>query len=82
MRRFTLYEEYGARCEMMQEDIDFFQRTSFSGPDFDKAIEALCATLNPLNTRDANQRKALSIKDLLIKVFRRNSGGCTELTLT
>lgn len=68
VKRFALYEEYGARCEMMQDDVDFFQKTTLCGPDYDKAIEALCASLNPMNTREANKRKALSLKDLLIKV--------------
>ena len=53
---------------MMQEDVDFFQKTTFSGPDYDKAIETLCASINPVNTKEANRRKALSLKDLLIKV--------------
>lgn len=53
---------------MMQEDVDFFQKTTLFGPDYDKAIEALCASHNPINTKEANKRKALSLKDLLIKV--------------
>lgn len=53
---------------MMHDDVDFFQRTTLCGPDYDKAIEALCASLNPTNTKEANKRKALSFKDLLIKV--------------
>lgn len=65
IKRFTLYEEYGARCEMMQDTVDFFQKTTLAGPDYDKAIEALCASLNPSNTKEANKRKALSLKDLL-----------------
>lgn len=57
---------------MMQDDVDFFQKTTLCGPDYDKAIEALCASMNPINTREANKRKALSLKDLLIKVFLLN----------
>lgn len=52
----------------MQEDVDFFQKTTSYGPEYDKAIETLSASLNPTNTKAANRRKALSIKDLLIKV--------------
>ena len=68
MKRFALYEEYGARCEMMQDDIDLTQKTSFSAADYDKAIETLSASVNPVKTREANRKKALSVKDLLIKV--------------
>lgn len=68
MKRFALYEEYGARCEMMQEDIDFTQKTSLAALDYDKAIETLSASVNPVKSREANRRKALGIKDLLIKV--------------
>lgn len=52
----------------MHDDIDFTQRTSFSVWDYDKAIETLSASVNPIKSREANRRKALSIKDLLIKV--------------
>lgn len=68
MKRFSVYDEYGARCEMMQEDIDSTQKTT-SGPEYDKAIEILSAALNPMKSREANRKKALSIKDLLIKVM-------------
>lgn len=52
---------------MMQEDIDLTQKTT-SGPEYDKAIEILSASINPMKSREANRKKALSIKDLLIKV--------------
>lgn len=68
MKRFALYEEYGARCELMHDDIDFTQKTSISAWDYDKAIETLSASVNPVKSRLANRKKALSIKDLLIKV--------------
>jgi hypothetical protein len=63
-----LYEEYSARCESMHDDIDFTQRSSFSVWDYDRAIETLSASVNPVKSREANRKKALSIKDLLIKV--------------
>ena len=53
---------------MMQDDVDLFQKTALWATDYDKAIEALCASLNPTNTREANKRKALGLKDLIIKV--------------
>jgi hypothetical protein len=41
-------------------------------PDFDRAIEILSATVNPMRTREENYKKALSVKDLLIKVICTN----------
>lgn len=67
MKRFSLYEEYGAKCEMLHADVDMSQKTALVGHDYDKAIETLSASLNPINTRAVNLRKALGLKDLLIK---------------
>ncbi|KAI4803463.1 hypothetical protein E4T45_11094, partial [Aureobasidium sp. EXF-8846] len=71
IKRFALYEEYSARCESMHDDIDFTQRSSLSVWDYDRAIETLSAAVNPVKSREANRRKALSIKDLLIKPIQR-----------
>ncbi|KAI4794339.1 hypothetical protein E4T45_12400, partial [Aureobasidium sp. EXF-8846] len=71
IKRFALYEEYSARCESMHDDIDFTQRSSFSVWDYDRAIETLSASVNPVKSREANRRKALSIRDLLIKPIQR-----------
>lgn len=68
MSRFALYEEYGANYELVQRDIDETQRTITAWPDFDKAIEALSAHVNPVKSREANRKKAMTLKDLLIKV--------------
>jgi len=35
---------------------------------YDKAIEALSAHINPIKTREANRKRATTVKDLLIKV--------------
>lgn len=36
--------------------------------EFDRAIEVLSAHVNPVKSREANRKKALTVKDLLIKV--------------
>ncbi|KAI4792244.1 hypothetical protein E4T44_12833, partial [Aureobasidium sp. EXF-8845] len=46
-------------------------RSSLSVWDYDRAIETLSAAVNPVKSREANRRKALSIKDLLIKPIQR-----------
>lgn len=69
MSRFTAYEEYGANYELVLRDIDETQRNVSAWPDFDRAIEAISAHINPVKSRDANRKKAMTVKDLLIKVM-------------
>ena len=71
MSRFALYEEYGANYELVQRDVDGTQRNTPAWADFNKAIEALSEHINPVNSREANRKKAMTIKDLLIKVSQR-----------
>lgn len=59
---------FGANYELVLRDIEDTQRATLSWTDFDKAIEAISAHVNPTKTREANQKKAMTIKDLLIKV--------------
>ena len=68
MHRFAVYEEFGANYELVQRDIENTQRAIAAWPDFDRAIEVLSAHVNPVRSREANRRKALTVKDLLIKV--------------
>ena len=68
MRRFSVYEEYGANFDLVQRDIDDIQRNIATWTDFDRAIEAISAHVNPVKSREANQKKAMTVKDLLIKV--------------
>jgi hypothetical protein len=63
-----VYEEYGANFELVQRDVDEIQRAITAWPEYDRAIEVLSAHVNPVKSREANRRKALTIKDLLIKV--------------
>ena len=53
---------------MLHMDIDFAQKSLTFGQDYDRAIEALHASVNPVNGRVAQQRRALGLKDLIIKV--------------
>ena len=52
----------------MQRDIEDIQRGIATWDHYDKAIEALAAHINPIKTREANRRRATTVKDLLIKV--------------
>lgn len=66
--RFKVYEGYGANYDLVQRDIDETQRNISVWSDFDKAIEALSLHVNPVRSREANKKKAMTVKDLLIKV--------------
>lgn len=68
MQQFQVYADYGANYELVVRDIEETQQQIVAWPDFDRAIEILSATVNPVKTREENYKKALSIKDLLIKV--------------
>jgi len=67
---------------MISRDIEETQQNIAAWPDFDRAIELLSATVNPVRTREQNHKKALSVKDLLIKVSQAASvQTVTSLTL-
>ncbi|OQO11938.1 hypothetical protein B0A48_03665 [Cryoendolithus antarcticus] len=63
--------DYGADYEIVARDNDETQRSIATWSDFDRAIEALSSTVNPERSREANRKKALTIKDLLIKPIQR-----------
>ncbi|WPH04829.1 Hypothetical protein R9X50_00772600 [Acrodontium crateriforme] len=71
MPRFSVYERFGANFDMIQRDVDEAQRSIATWPDFDRAIETISSTINPMKTREANKRKAMTMKDLLIKPIQR-----------
>ena len=73
MQQFQVYADYGANYELVVRDIEGTQQHITAWPEFDRAIEILSATVNPMRTREDNYRKALSVKDLLIKVSRNDT---------
>jgi hypothetical protein len=68
IQHFQVYADYGANYDLIARDIEETQQNIAAWPDFDRAIELLSATVNPVRTREQNHKKALSVKDLLIKV--------------
>lgn len=66
--RFSVYEDYGANYDLIQQDVDETQQAIDGWADFDKAIEAISAHVNPTRSREANRKRAMTVKDLLIKV--------------
>jgi hypothetical protein len=68
MNRFFVYEEYGAKYEMMMKDVATTYRTMPQWEVFQKGFETLAASVASINTQNENSKKALSIGDLLVKV--------------
>ena len=68
MPQFCVYSDYGANYELVIRDIEETQQSIAAWSDFDRAIEVLSATVNPVRSREENQKKALTVKDLLVKV--------------
>jgi hypothetical protein len=68
MNRFFLYEEYGAKYEMMIKDIASAYRTIPQWEVYQRGLEALASSLSSLNSQLDGNRKALTVGDLLVKV--------------
>ncbi|KAI0846817.1 Dbl homology domain-containing protein [Daldinia vernicosa] len=71
MNRFFIYEEYGAKYEMMIKDVASAHRTLPEWETYQKGLEALAASLGATNYHLDNSRKSLTIGDLLVKPIQR-----------
>lgn len=68
MPAFLQYEDFSARCELLTTDMANAQKTTLYGAELDRALELLSSSLSPAYSRATQLRKALGLKDLLIKV--------------
>lgn len=68
MNRFFVYEEYGAKYEMMIRDVANAYRTIHQWDTYQKGFETLASSLASINNQQDNPKKALKIGDLLVKV--------------
>ncbi|KAI0164875.1 Dbl homology domain-containing protein [Xylariaceae sp. FL1272] len=71
MNRFFIYEEYGARYEMMIKDVALAHRTLPHWASYQKGLEALAASLSASNSHLDQSKKSLTIGDLLVKPIQR-----------
>ncbi|KAJ2989699.1 hypothetical protein NUW58_g3334 [Xylaria curta] len=71
MNRFLIYEEYGARYELMIKDVASAHRTLPHWENYQKGIEALASSLSAANNHSGPSRKSLTIGDLLVKPIQR-----------
>ncbi|KAH0542149.1 hypothetical protein FGG08_003449 [Glutinoglossum americanum] len=71
MKRFFTYEEYGAKYELMLQDVASTYKTVPSWQAYEKGIESLASFLTSINNREAYSKKGLTFSDLLIKPIQR-----------
>ncbi|KUJ22716.1 Dbl homology domain-containing protein [Mollisia scopiformis] len=71
MNRFFIYEEYGAKYEIMLKDLANAYKTIPQWEIFQRGLEALASSLASINSQQENARKALTIGDLLVKPIQR-----------
>jgi hypothetical protein len=71
MNRFFIYKEYGAKYEMMMNDIATAQRTMPEWDSYQKGLETLASTISTVRSKEAISKKALTIGDLLVKPIQR-----------
>jgi len=68
MNRFFVYEEYGAKYELMIKDVASAHRTMPRWQSYQKGLEVLAASVGSANSQDDRSKKSLTIGDLLVKV--------------
>lgn len=68
MDRFFIYEEYGAKYEMMIQDVASAHRRMPQWDMYQKGLEALASSLGSANSHEDQARKSLTMGDLLVKV--------------
>lgn len=65
-----MYEEYGAKYELMIKDIASAHRTIPHWDSYQKGLEILATALGTANMQNDLSKKSLTIGDLLMKVSR------------
>ncbi|KAH6689120.1 RSP protein [Plectosphaerella plurivora] len=65
MDRFFIYEEYGAKYEMMIKDVAMTHRSMPDWESHQRGLEVLASSLGSVNSQGYRSRKSLTIGDLL-----------------
>ena len=68
MQRFFVYEEYGAKYEIMVRDVASTYRTIPEWEVYQKGLEALAVSLSSIKNQKEYSSKSLTVGDLLVKV--------------
>ncbi|KAI4254091.1 MAG: hypothetical protein L6R42_007332 [Xanthoria sp. 1 TBL-2021] len=69
--RFFVYEEYGAKYELMLREMSSTSKSITNWHAFERSIEALANSLASSSGSEESARKGLSFEDLLIKPIQR-----------
>lgn len=69
MGRFFVYEEYGAKYEMMLQSIASTSKNIPNWYAYERGIEALVNSLLPRSSPENRNKKGLKFEDLVIKVI-------------
>lgn len=67
MSRFFIYEEYGAKYDMLVQDIELVDQVLPGWEWNQRGLEALSVLLHSSNVPDCHSRRASTLKDLLVK---------------
>ncbi|SPQ18184.1 361aa38e-7d85-4211-88c4-0c911d764b6a [Thermothielavioides terrestris] len=71
VNRFFIYEEYGAKYELMIKDVAAAHRMMPGWPSYQKGLEILASSLASADNSRDEGRKSLTIGDLLVKPIQR-----------
>ncbi|KAG6003070.1 hypothetical protein E4U43_000977 [Claviceps pusilla] len=71
MSRFFVYEEYGAKYDMLVQDIALVDQVLPGWEWNQRGLEALSVLLHSSNVPDCHSRRASTLKDLLVKPIQR-----------
>lgn len=71
MNSFFIYEEYGAKYELMIKDVAEARRTMTDWEKYQKGLETLAASLGPEKSHRESSKKSLTVPDLLVKPIQR-----------
>ena len=75
MNRFFIYEEYGAKYELMIRDVASAHQILPQWETYQKGLEALAASLGSAHQHVDHSKKSLTIGDLLVKVNKNDTPG-------
>ncbi|KAK3940059.1 hypothetical protein QBC46DRAFT_354467 [Diplogelasinospora grovesii] len=71
MNRFFIYEEYGAKYELMMKDMTTAQKTIVGWQAYQKGLEVLSAALSSVKSRGDYSKKSSGFGDLAVKPIQR-----------
>lgn len=68
MNKFFIYEEYGAKYEVMMKDVASANKTMPEWESCQRGLETLASTLGSIKCSGDASKKSLTVGDLLVKV--------------